>query len=100
MVLAMTRHEDTNQLGEPGDHRDGTDAGHRATREGTCEHRLERGDPFHEQIAVPEAGPRRQYEDEAGLDEIRGEQQAREERDGQPPVCTRASRSIRDGTSR
>jgi len=62
--------------------------------------RLQRRHAAHEEIVLPEGGPRRDYQHETGLQEVRREQQTGDHCDDQPPVCTRARRSARAATSR
>jgi hypothetical protein len=78
------------------------DARYGAARVRTCQDAFERRQRPGKEVAVPEGGPRRDDQNQPGLQEVRGEQQAGRKRDDQPPVSvsTRASRSARSVTSR
>ena len=94
------RDEHGGELGQARDYGNRTDARDRAARERTRKDALQGGDGRGEEVAVPERGPGGDDEDQPCFEEVRGEQQAREQRDDQPPVCTRARRSTRAATSR
>jgi hypothetical protein len=88
------------ELGEPGECGYDPDAGNGAARRGAREKLRERGNSLDEEIAIVEARPGRNDEHQTSFEEIRGEQQAGDERDGQPPDSLPARRSARARTSR
>jgi hypothetical protein len=94
------RRECAAQLGESGDGGQHSDTRDAAAHERTREDLAQRRRHAREEVALPETGPRRDDQDESRLEEVRGEEEAGEEGNDQPPVCTRARRSARAGTSR
>jgi hypothetical protein len=94
------RRECAAQLGESGDSGEYTDTRDAAAHERTREDLADRRRHGREEVALPEPGPRRDDQDESRFEEVRGEEEAGEERNDQPPVCTRARRSARAATSR
>src|SRR5262245_44577850 len=97
----VSRGEDASELRQSRQCRQAADARHRAAHEHVRQQGFENRQPLEKEILVPERGlPRRNDQDETRLEKVGGEQEAGNNRDDQPPVCTRASRSARSDTSR
>jgi hypothetical protein len=94
------RRERPADLGEASQQRHQADARDSAAGEGTREDVLECRQGLGKEIPIPEAGPRRDDQDQTGLQEVNGEQQTGGKRNNQPPASTRVSRSTRSATSR
>ena len=91
--------ERTGELREPCRYRDDADPRH-----GAADERVRRPPAnqraLGEEVLVPEGGPRGDHQDQPRLDEIGSEDEAGENRNGQPSVSTLASRATRAVTSR
>jgi hypothetical protein len=70
--------DERGEFGETGGGGDDADAGHGAAGVRTVDHRLERRALFGKAVALPERGPRRDDQDEARFEKVRGEQQPAE----------------------
>ena len=88
------------ELGESRESGYDADARNGAPSHGAREKLGERRNPLYEKIAIVEARPGRDDEHQTSFEEIRGEQQAGDERDGQPPDSLPVRRSARSRTSR
>ncbi len=95
-----TARDDGRDFGEAGNRGDDSDAGDRTTHVGAVDHHPERRARFSKAVAFPERGPRRDDQDDPGLEKVRGEQQPAEDPDDQLPVCTFERRLTRAATSR
>src|SRR5262245_21924327 len=85
----------TSERGQTADARNG------AAHENIREQRFEERQTLDKEVAIPECRfPGSDDQHEPGFEEIRGEQDAGNDRNDQPPVCTRARRSTRPATSR
>src|SRR3954452_8033287 len=100
VVLAFCD-EETGQFRQPGKRGEAADSRDCAPHEHAREQRFKNRQTFDKEIPIPEGSlPGRDDQHEAGLEKIGCEQDAGNDRDDQPPVCTRASRSTRSATSR
>ena len=87
------------ELGQPRQCGYESHARYSAARDRTAEQLGELRNTFDEKVAIPKPGPRRHDENQPGFQKIGSEQQARDERNDQPPdIPTR--RSVRAATSR
>ena len=98
--MRATSAERSTELGEPREGGHDANPGNGAPRHGAREKLRECGNALNEKIAVVEARPGCDDEHQTGFEEIRGEQQAGDERDGQPPDSLPVRRSARARTSR
>src|SRR5712675_765982 len=92
--------EDAGELRQSSERREAANPRNGAANEHVAKQILEERQALDKEVAIPEGRPPGGHnQHESRLEKIRREENAGDDRDDQPPVCTRVSRSARAETS-